>query len=140
MPSDQVSNALAPTATGASLAAWDPAASLTTPIAPPFASKIKIIEGIRIAGTTHVNNIEAIAAGLEPGTELRLVHDIDNQFDRWAVKVLTKSETRIGFLPADVNEIPARLLDGGKRVFAQVVAVEHKGSWCKIEIEVYLDD
>ena len=111
--------------------------SLSVPI--PFENPITLIEETRVAGTTHVPRIDAIVAELKCGCELRLQREPDNLADPWAIKVLA-GEERIGYVPADCNEILARLMDGGKALSAKLRSKERIGSWHKLTMEVRLDD
>lgn len=106
----------------------------------PFSKPICLVEGAHVAGTTHVAGIRKLAAGLSEGDRLRLVRDAGNPHDRWAIRVLDGEGSRLGFVPADQNEVLARLMDGGKRLFGQVTGVEQRGSWTRIGMDVYLDD
>lgn len=56
----------------------------------------------------------------EPGEQLRLVREPDNQYDRWATRVCTLSGTMLGYLPARQNQSVARLIDAGKKITAFV--------------------
>lgn len=106
----------------------------------PFSHPICLVPSTRVAGTTHVKGIRDLANHLAEGDRLRLQRDAHNHYDQWAIKVFDASNNRLGFVSADVNEIPARLMDGGKSLFAEVVGVELVDSWVKIEIGVWLDD
>lgn len=119
----------------ASLQAGGP--SLSVPV--PFQSKIVLIEDTRVAGTTHIHNIDAIAEGLEVGMDLRLEREPGNLADAWAIRVYA-NDVRIGYVPADCNEILARLMDGGKALSARLTGKEKLGRWNKLHMEVSLDD
>ena len=106
----------------------------------PFETKVLLIEGITVAGTTHVEGIHELAKSLDEGVRLGLRHQSDNRHDRWSVEVLHPTGAHLGFLPTGKNDVIARLLDGGKTVFAQVVGVRTVNNWVKISIEVYLND
>lgn len=121
------------------LAAFDPEATSGLGVKPPFAEPILLHENLRVAGTSHVEGIDEVVAGIEVGSELRFEREAGNLVDGWAIKVFAGSE-RIGYVPADVNEVLARLMDGGKHVFGKVCGVEKVGSWNKVVMEVYLDD
>jgi len=43
-------------------------------------------------------------------------------------------------VPVDVNEIPARLMDGGKRLYGEVTEVRLVGGWWRIAMGVWMDD
>ena len=59
--------------------------------------------------------------------------------DAWAIKVFA-GEERIGYVPADCNEIIARLMDGGKALSVRLTGKEKLGTWNKLHMEVSLDD
>lgn len=105
----------------------------------PFQTKILLVADTHIAGTTHVRNIDAIAAEIEEGAELKFVREPDNLADRWAIRVFA-GKTRLGYVPADCNEILARLMDGGKALSGKLIEKEKLGKWNKLHMEVSLDD
>lgn len=106
----------------------------------PFAQPIYLVPDARVAGTTHVADIAKLAEHLSEGDRLRFERDKANRYDKWAIRVLDGSGNRLGFVPADINQIPARLMDGGKCLFGQVTGIELCGSWWKIGMGVWLDD
>ena len=135
---DVSDNALATIGAGGLIAASDAAGTpLSVPI--PFQSKIVLIEDTRIAGTTHVHGIDAIVAKLEDGEDLRLERDPGNMADAWAIRVYA-GDNRVGYVPADCNEVLARLMDGGKALSARLTSKEKLGTWNKLHMEVSLDD
>ena len=135
---DTQNGALALIGAGGIIAAADAAgASLSVPM--PFQNKIVLIEDTRVAGTTHIHGIDGIVKGLDVGSDLRLEREPNNLADSWAIKVFAGND-RIGYVPADVNEILARLMDGGKALSAKLVGKEKIGNWNKLHMEVSLDD
>lgn len=52
----------------------------------------------------------------EPGRQLMLVREPDNEYDRWATKVCTLTGTMLGYLPSRKNQSVARLMDAGKNI------------------------
>ena len=135
---DGASTALATIGAGSIISASDAAGTpLSVPI--PFQSKHVLIEDTRVAGTTHVHGIDAIVGKLELGADLRLEREPGNLADAWAIRVFA-GEDRIGFVPADCNEVLARLMDGGKALSAKLTGKEKLGKWNKLHMEVSLDD
>ncbi len=106
----------------------------------PFVQPICLVPDTRVAGTTHVADIAKLAGRLSEGDRLRLERDPSNSQDKWAIRVFDGEGNRLGFVPADINEIPSRLMDGGKRLYAEVTGVERRGSWWRIGMGVWLDD
>ena len=130
--------ALATIGAGGIMSAADAAgAPLSVPV--PFQSKIVLIEDTRVAGTTHVHGIDEIVGKLEVGMALRLEREPGNLADAWAIRVFAGAE-RIGYVPADCNEVLARLMDGGKALSAKLTGKEKVGTWNKLHMEVSLDD
>lgn len=135
---DKPGGALATIGAGGIMSAAEAAGvSLSVPV--PFQSRIVLIEDTRVAGTTHVHGIDGIVAKLEAGTDLRLEREPGNLADSWAIRVYAGAE-RIGYVPADCNEILARLMDGGKALSARLTGKEKVGTWNKLHMEVSLDD
>ncbi len=112
-------------------------APLSVPV--PFQSKIVLYDDLRVAGTTHVHGIDSIVEALDIGAGLRLEREPGNLADAWAISVHAGSE-RIGYVPADCNEVLARLMDGGKALSAKLTGKEKVGTWNKLHMEVSLDD
>jgi hypothetical protein len=92
-----------------------------------------------VAGTTLINGIDELVEELEVGAGLRLEREPDNLADHWAIRVYA-GKRRIGYVPADCNEILARLMDGGKALSAKLTGKEKIGTWNKLHMEVSLDD
>lgn len=106
----------------------------------PFSQPICLVPNTRVAGTSRIAGIEELAKQLAEGDRLRLERDASNRYDDWCIRVLDGRGNRLGFVSADINEIPARLMDGGKQLFARVTEVLLVGSWWRIGMEVWLDD
>ena len=105
----------------------------------PFSTTIVLHEDIVVAGTTHIADLDSILENVEFPADVHFVRDPDNMHDAWAIKVMLGGD-RIGFVPCDVNEILARLMDGGKRIEGTVFEKELLGRWTKLHMEVRLVD
>lgn len=116
-----------------------PATATALEASPVAGKRVCLIPSAHVAGTTHVSGIEAVAEELCEGDVLTLEREPDNAFDCWAIRAFDARGNRVGFIPRAVNEIPARLMDAGFRVFAQVTDVELIRYWYKISIEVWLE-
>ena len=138
--SANVANSSAITTIGAGgMIAAASAAGTPLSIPVPFQSKIVLIEDTRVAGTTHIRGIDEVVERLEVGAELRFEREPGNLADYWAIKVYA-GDDRIGFVPADCNEVLARLMDGGKALSGKLTGKEKLGTWNKLHMEVSLDD
>lgn len=113
------------------------ASTLSVPM--PFESKIVLFESIRIAGTSHAPGIDATMHQIPNDAPFDLVREPDNPADGWAIRV-EHGGRKIGYIPADKNELLARLMDGGKTIRGVLVSSELQGNWWKVHVEVILVD
>lgn len=104
------------------------------------ASSICVVENTTVAGTRHVAGVVEMAEGYVKGERFSLVRDVENRFDPWAVEVRDGQNRRIGYVSCECNEFVGRLLDGGKSVEGRLTAREQVGSWCRLVMEVHLND
>jgi len=93
-----------------------------------------------IAGTTHTTGIEELEPFLRPGDRLELVRVPDNPSDPNAIKVYTGDRVKLGYLPRRENPVLARLMDGGKELYALVREKQWQGDWLRVGIDVYMTD
>lgn len=105
----------------------------------PFPTTITLCEDVMVAGTSHIVGIDDVLDSIELPADVKLVRDAGNLHDRWAIKVMHEGK-RLGFVPCDVNEILARLMDGGKKLTGTVFEREVRGQWNKLHMEVTLVD
>ena len=137
--SDGKGGALGPTGPGALAAVLAGANGLPAGFK-PYAREIFLI-GAHVAGTTHVEDIETIAAGIEAGTRLYFYREPGNPHDANAILIEDDRGRKTGYVPRDRNEILARLMDAGKRIYAVAAGkATMPGGWLRIEIEIYLED
>ena len=128
------------TSAGAIIAAMHQGGNGIPEVPKPFSQPICLVPSTRVAGTSHLRDIDELVQGLHEGDRLRLERDPKNPYDHWCIKVFDEQGRRLGFVAADINEIPARLMDGGKRLFAQVTDVDLINGWWKVGMGVWLDD
>lgn len=112
-------------------------ADLQTPA--PFSSDVLLLQ-TEIAGTTHVVGIEELEPFLRPGERLELIRVPNNPSDPNAIKVFTKDQVKVGYIPRRENHILARLMDAGKFLYATIRAKAWQDDWLRIEIDVYMKD
>ena len=105
----------------------------------PFLKEIFLME-CRIAGTTHVPEIQERSAHVQPGTLLQFRREQDNPADALAILVLNEKGEKIGYVPREKNEVLAHLMDAGKCLFGRVEEKSPKGSYIKILIRTYMQD
>lgn len=105
----------------------------------PFERDIYLFDTY-VAGTTHIEGIEALAASLREGDRLVFYREPDNPHDPQAIRIETLEEKKIGYVPRRDNVVFSRLMDAGKLLFATVEEKEMRGNWLKIDIKVFLHE
>ncbi len=104
----------------------------------PFAKEILLME-THVAGTGR-RSLRGIEPTLAEGDHLVLRRELENPHDAHAIIVLTGGGDKLGYLPRDRNEIPARLMDAGKLLFARLESKSWLGDWLQLSARVILRD
>lgn len=107
--------------------------------AKPFEREVFLFDTY-VAGTSHIENIEALEPDLEVGDRLDFYREAHNQYDTMAIVVTNRRGDKLGYIPQIDNEIFSRLMDAGKVLFGRISRKEFKGRWLKIDIKIYLED
>ena len=98
-----------------------------------------LLAGMHVAGTAYYD-AEGAVDRLRPGQILGLRREPENRYDALAIEVLGPQGDKLGYVPRGRNEMPARLLDAGKRLSARVESIARRGNWLHIQVSLYLDD
>lgn len=101
---------------------------------------ICLVAGSTVAGTRHVAGVQELAHSYGVGERFAFERDRGNIYDEWAVRVFDGDHNRLGYVSCECNEVVARLMDGGKRVFGLFEGVTQVEGWTRIAMGVYLDD
>ena len=102
----------------------------------PFRREIFLLK-IIVAGTTYCKDIELVENEIIPEKVLTMKREPENKHDKFAISVFC-NETRIGYVPAELNEVCSRLMDAGKIFFCRVISKEWKNKWLRIESNIYM--
>lgn len=94
---------------------------------------------MHIAGTAYYDADAALGC-LRPGQRLALRRQPENRYDALAIEVLGPDGHKLGYVPRRRNEMPARLMDAGKRLSARAESIARRGSWLHIQASLYLED
>ena len=94
---------------------------------------------MHVAGTYYYE-AEETAGKLSPGQRFALRREPENAHDELAIEVLLPDGPKLGYIPRRINEIPARLMDAGKRLFVRMESLEKRDKWVDIEISLYMED
>ena len=98
-----------------------------------------LLARMHVAGTAYYD-AEAVADCLRPGQRLALRRQPGNHYDALAIEVLGPEGHKLGYVPRQRNEMPARLIDAGRRLSARAESVVQQGNWLNIQMSLYLDD
>lgn len=88
-----------------------------------------------VAGTSHVEGIEALESQLRKGERLAFFREPDNPHDPQAMSGQT-----VGYVPRRGNVVFARLMDAGKQLFGTITKKEKKGNWLSLSIQIFLHE
>lgn len=89
---------------------------------PPLPGSVWLLQ-THVAGLAYHQAAKAVA-DLQAGTPLTLRREPGNPHDALAIEVLIADGVKLGYVPRNRNPVLARLMDGGERLSAQVVAVQ----------------
>lgn len=98
-----------------------------------------LLARMHIAGTAYYDAAAAVGR-LRPGQRLALRRQPRHPYDALAIEVLEPEGRKLGYVPRRHNEMPARLMDAGKRVRARMESMERRGSWLNVQLSLYLED
>ena len=93
----------------------------------------------QVAGTTHRKKIDELEPLLEPEQVCWMVREPNNRYDSNAVAIYYETE-KLGYVPAEQNEIIARLMDAGKFFYCKLISKEWVNNWLRLKTEVYMKD
>lgn len=105
----------------------------------PFARDILALE-TRVAGTSYLDDPDALAAAIKPGDILAMKREPQNEYDELAILLFTERGEKAGYIPRAQNEVIARLMDAGKTFFARIEDFHFEGEWLCINIKVFMKD
>ena len=104
----------------------------------PFAQDIMLAR-MHVAGTYYYE-AEQAAEGLSEGQRFGLRREPENEHDEFAIEVLTLEGHKLGYIPRQYNEIPARLMDAGKRLFVKMESMDRGETWLEIRLSLFMED
>ena len=105
----------------------------------PFEKDIFLFDTY-VAGTTHIEGIEELAEHLNIDDRLDFFREPDNPYDKKAIVIKAVNGVKIGYVPKADNVVFSRLMDAGKLLFGKITHKEIKGSWVKIDINLFLHE
>jgi HIRAN domain len=91
-----------------------------------------------IAGCNYVPNISEIAQNIKEGERLVLEREKQNPYDKKAIKVLTASGVKLGYIPKEQNQNLVYLLEQEYKIFAIFKRVVWDSERVRLKAIVYL--
>lgn len=104
----------------------------------PFKNEIFLLE-IVVAGTSFCNDLKSVEEQIVPEKVLTLRREPANEHDEQAIAIYC-DKVRVGYVPAEMNLVCARLMDAGKLFFCRVVSKEWRKDWLRIKANIYMLD
>ena len=89
-----------------------------------------------IAGTMYRDEIETRLDELMPGVRLCLRREPENPHDALAIRFETLDGFHLGYVPRRLNPAPAKWLDDGGRLEAELLRISWVNHWLKLEARV----
>lgn len=106
----------------------------------PFSRSI-FLRHMPVAGVFHVQNYSSLLKKLKLDERIVLIREPQNEYDEWAILVMTEKRKKLGYIPRRENRILARLMDAGKSIYAEVSEIDvEPGRWDPLWIAIYMDD
>jgi len=91
-----------------------------------------------VAGFQYHDGMKShVMASLAVGTELRLVREPGNRYDDKAIALHSATGAMIGYIPRDLNSIPAAMLDQNVRLQTSISSVTpDAATWERVRVVV----
>lgn len=106
----------------------------------PFSQEI-YLTSFHVAGTFYAENIKEHSMALRPGDQVVLFREPENEHDVYATLIKDAQGHKLGYMPAKMNHMPARLMDAGKLLYCKVIEVaESESGYIDIHLGMYLKD
>lgn len=102
----------------------------------PYTREIFLLE-IVVAGTSYCKEIDDLESELVPSTVLKMIRDPKNKYDEFAIGIYLNN-TRVGWVPMQLNLVVSRLMDAGKAFFCRIVGTNKINDWLRIEANIYM--
>lgn len=100
--------------------------------------RIDLLE-VHIAGFQYHEGMRPeVFSMLGKGDELVLRREPDNPYDPSAIAMVTRTGSKLGYLPRRTNGIPAAILDQGVTTRAEIVAIDALApTWERVRVRVW---
>ncbi|MBK7446976.1 MAG: HIRAN domain-containing protein [Ignavibacteria bacterium] len=90
-----------------------------------------------IAGFKYYEGEEVINE-LTEGEELKFKRQKENEYDEKAIEIYSSSGKKLGYIPMDLNFIPANIMDQEIKIAGNISEIDHDAeSWEKVIVSIY---
>ena len=90
-----------------------------------------------IAGFKYYEGEEVIKE-LKEGEELKFKRQKENEYDEKAIEIYSGSGKKLGYIPMDLNFIPANIMDQEIKIAGNISGIDHSAeSWEKVTVSIY---
>lgn len=104
------------------------------------AKTIFLHEGYVAGYQYHQGMKPEIEASLRVGQEVYLLREPENSYDAHALAVMTANGHKLGYVPRDVNTVPAAIADQDVKLYAVISAIEATASpWERLTIRSFVE-
>ena len=90
-----------------------------------------------VIGTNFIENMSEIMQGMKINDTIKIISETSNPYDTRAVKVLTKGNVKIGYIPKNKNHFPSAMLENGEKLIGQLKRLQWKQDEFNIKIMLY---
>ena len=105
----------------------------------PFVTDFFLLD-IFVAGTSYIENLEEIWNHLEIDQNVIFKREPHNPYDEMAILILDEKSRKMGYVPRDMNQVLARLMDAGKLLYGKINDMQWRDGYASITLQVFLRD
>ena len=93
----------------------------------------------QIAGTSYIEDIKYLEDDIYEQDELLLERESKNEFDKMAVVVKDKNKNKLGYIPKSKNEVVARVIDAGLKIYGVLKYKEWQDQCLILAMGIYVE-
>lgn len=90
-----------------------------------------------IAGTQHISDISEKIQLLKLNDRIEVIHESLNPYDAKALKIMTSTGIKIGYIPRALNIFPYEMIDNGEKLIGQIKKLVWTENSYSIKVMLY---
>ena len=91
-----------------------------------------------ITGTQYINDMSELIQELNINDQVQVVSEPKNPYDHKAVKVLTKDNVKLGYIPKSLNNFPSYMLENDEKLFGLIKRAQWREENFSIKVMLYI--